>query len=163
PLRGRSAGQSLIDWLYSELRAAILEGRLPPRTRLPATRDFAVLHGVSRGTVVQVFERLQSEGYLCSRVGAGTWVSDRVTPRPPSPPQLAMPPEYIRRTIAAYKKPKAFAGLRPLGPSRPFRIGAVDLQEFPSKLWAGLAARRARSAGSWLLNENDLRGYKPLR
>ena len=122
-----------------------------------------MLHGLSRGTVVQVFERLQSEGYLCSRVGAGTWVSDRVTPRPPSPPQLAAPPDYIRRTIAAYKKPKAFAGLRPLGPARPFRIGGVDLQEFPSKLWAGLTARRARSAGSWPLNDYDPRGYKPLR
>ena len=163
PLRHRSAGRSLTDWLYGELRSAILEGRLPPSTRLPATRDFAVLHGLSRGTVVQVFERLQSEGYLCSRVGAGTWVSDRVTPHSQSPPQLATPPDYIRRTIAAYKKPKAFAGLRSLGPSRPFRIGGVDLQAFPSKLWAGLAARRARSAGLGSLNDYDPRGYKPLR
>ncbi|HEY3454705.1 MAG TPA: PLP-dependent aminotransferase family protein [Bryobacteraceae bacterium] len=163
PLRARSAGQSLTDWLYEELRSAILEGRSPPRTRLPATRDFAVLHGLSRGTVVQVFERLHSEGYLSTRVGAGTWVSDRVTPRPPSPPQLATPPDYIRRAIAAYKKPKAFAGLRSLGPARPFRIGGVDLQEFPSKLWAGLAARRARNTGSSPLNDYDPRGYRPLR
>ena len=163
PLRHRSAGRSLTDWLYGELRSAILEGRLPPSTRLPATRDFAVLHGLSRGTVVQVFERLQSEGYLCSRVGAGTWVSDRVTPRPQSPPQLATPPDYIRRTIAAYKKPKAFAGLRSLGPSRPFRIGGVDFQQFPSKLWAGLVARRARNTGAWLSEDYDPRGYKPLR
>ncbi len=162
PLRGRSAGQSLTDWLYDELRSAILEGRLPARTRFPATRDFAVLHGLSRGTVVQVFERLHSEGYLSTRVGAGTWVSDRVTPRPP-PPELSATPDYIRRTIAAYEKPKAFAGLRALGPARPFRIGGVDLQEFPSKLWAGLAAKRARSAGLWSLNDYDPRGYKPLR
>jgi GntR family transcriptional regulator/MocR family aminotransferase len=39
----------------------------------------------------------------------------------------------------------------------------VDLQEFPSKLWGGLVARRARSTGSWLLNDYDPRGYKPLR
>lgn len=81
PLRARSAGQPLTDWLYGELRSAILEGRLPPATRLPATRDLAALYDLSRGTVVDVFERLLSEGYLSSRVGAGTWVSDRVTPR----------------------------------------------------------------------------------
>jgi GntR family transcriptional regulator/MocR family aminotransferase len=163
PLRGRSAGQPLTDWLYNELRSAILEGRLPPGTRLPATRDLAVLHGLSRGTVVEVFERLQSEGYLSTRVGAGTWVSDRVTPRPHLPSEPATNPEYIRRAIAAYQRPKAFAGLSSMGPARPFRIGGVDLQEFPSKLWAGLVSRRARSTGSWPLNDNDPRGYRPLR
>src|SRR5580698_6562896 len=74
----RSEGQPLTDWLYLELRSAILEGRLPPSARLPSTRDFASQYGLSRGTIVQVFERLQSEGYLCSRVGAGTVVSDRM-------------------------------------------------------------------------------------
>src|ERR1700722_7962028 len=78
PLNACPTGQPLNDWLYRELRSAILEGRLAPSTRLPSTRDFAALYGVSRGTVVQVFERLQSEGYLCSRVGAGTVVSDRL-------------------------------------------------------------------------------------
>lgn len=163
PLRGYSAGRPLIDWLYVELRSAILEGRLPPGTRLPATRDFAALHGVSRGTVVQVFERLQSEGYLSTRVGAGTWVSERVTPRPKSPPEPATPPEYVRRTIAAYSRPTAFGGLTSLGPLRPFRIGTVDFQAFPAKLWASLASSRARSNGSWVLYDNDPRGYKPLR
>jgi len=178
PLRGHTAGRPLTEWLYGELRSAILEGRLPPDTRLPATRDFAAQHGVSRGTVVQAFERLQSEGYLCSRVGAGTWVSDRVTPRTPpaapyrtpagrtslsrTPPEPAIP-EYIRRTAAAYRRPKAFGGLTGLGPSRPFRIGDVDLQEFPSKLWARLASQRARGSGSWPLRDNDPRGYRPLR
>jgi GntR family transcriptional regulator/MocR family aminotransferase len=40
--------------------------------RLPATRDFAAQHGVSRRVVVNVFEQLQTEGYLVSRVGSGT-------------------------------------------------------------------------------------------
>jgi GntR family transcriptional regulator/MocR family aminotransferase len=163
PLRSRAAGQPLTDWLYGELRSAILEGRLPPSTRLPATRDFAALHGVSRGTMVQVFERLLSEGYLSSRVGAGTWVSDRVMARARSIPEPGTIPEYIQRTTAAYRRPKAFAGLNAPGPARPFRIGEVELKEFPSKLWAGLAARRARRTGSWPLSEFDPRGYRPLR
>ncbi len=162
PLRARSADQPLTDWLYGALRSAILEGTLPPSARLPATRDFAALHGVSRGTAVQVFERLQSEGYLCSRVGAGTWVNDRVVAQPQSLPD-AVPPEYLRRTISAYQRPKAFAGLSGLGAARPFRIGHIDVQEFPLKLWATLASRRARKIGSWLLTKHDLKGYGPLR
>ena len=101
-------------------------------SRLPATRDFAAIHGFSRGTVVQVFERLQSEGYLCSRVGAGTWISDRVTAQPQFLPDAA-PPDYIRRTISSYERPKAFAGLTPLGPGaaipgRPYRSSKVSFK-----------------------------------
>src|SRR5277367_3797411 len=113
PLGPRSAGQPLTDWLYRELRSAILEGRLAASTRLPSTRDFAALYGVSRGTVVEVFERLQSEGYLCSRVGAGTVISDRVSPRTRPLPDTGTPPAYIRSARAAYERPRAFVGLSP--------------------------------------------------
>ncbi|MGI9070793.1 MAG: GntR family transcriptional regulator [Bryobacteraceae bacterium] len=59
-LNSRLPDQSVTDWLYRELRRAILEGRLPPGTRLPASRDFAQQHDVSLGTVVSVLERLQT-------------------------------------------------------------------------------------------------------
>src|ERR1700727_1383110 len=92
PLKARAGGQPLTDWLYRELRSAILEGRLSPSARLPSTRDFAALYSVSRGTIVQVFERLQSEGYLCSRVGVGTVTSGQVMPGPRSRPEAAALP-----------------------------------------------------------------------
>jgi GntR family transcriptional regulator/MocR family aminotransferase len=163
PLGVRGEGQPLTDWLYLELRSAILEGRLSPSARLPSTRDFAAQYGLSRGTIVQVFERLQSEGYLCSRVGAGTVISGQVMPRPPSGPDAGALPAYVRSVRANYQRPKAFVGLAPSCSLLPFRMGDVDLQEFPSKLWARLASRRARSPGSWALPADDLRGYQPLR
>lgn len=64
-LGSRPTHQTLSDWLYAELRDSILEGRLRLGARLPASRDFARLHRLSRGTVVVVFERLQSEGLRC--------------------------------------------------------------------------------------------------
>ncbi len=162
-LKARGEGQPLTDWLCGELRSAILEGRLPPSARLPSTRDFAAQYGVSRGTIVQVFERLQSEGYLCSRVGVGTVISGQVMPRQRSRPKADALPAFIRSVKANHKRPKAFAGLAPPRASRPFRIGDVDLKEFPSNLWARLASRRARSPGSWAHPVDDARGYKPLR
>src|SRR5712692_3371857 len=74
----RPNGQTLANWLYSELRAAILEDRLKAGVKLPASRDFARRYGLSRGTVVTAFERLQDEGYLSARVGLGTWVNEKV-------------------------------------------------------------------------------------
>src|SRR5206468_4077527 len=72
----RPPDATLTRWLYDELRGAMLSGRLRRGMRLPATRDFAAQHEVSRRVVVNVFEQLQTEGYLVSRVGSGTRVSD---------------------------------------------------------------------------------------
>lgn len=77
----RPPDTTLTRWLYDELRRAMLTGRLKRGTRLPATRDFAGQHGISRRIVVNVFEQLRTEGYLVSRVGSGTRVSDQFAGR----------------------------------------------------------------------------------
>jgi GntR family transcriptional regulator/MocR family aminotransferase len=74
PLSPRPANKSLTDWLYAELRCAILDGRLKRGVRLPSTRDFALQHCVSRGIAMLVMEQLRDEGYLheqnrCRHVG----------------------------------------------------------------------------------------------
>ena len=68
-------GTPLYRWFYDELRSAILEGRIAPGARLPATRDLAREYKLARATVVAAFEQLKSEGYVEGRVGAGTYVS----------------------------------------------------------------------------------------
>ena len=60
--------------IYRQLRDAILDGRLRPGDRLPATRELAGQLGVSRNTVAAAYERLTAEGFLVARVGAGTYV-----------------------------------------------------------------------------------------
>lgn len=160
PLPGRPPRRRLTRWLYEELREAITAGRLRPGTRLPASRDFARLHGIARGTVVAVFERLRAEGYLSSRVGRGTWVQRQARPLPSDPDQP--PPAFARRIIAAYERPKAWRGLV-AGPYRPFQMHQPLLAEFPAGLWGRIAARRARRLQSWLKVADDGRGYRPLR
>ena len=67
----RPPDTTLTRWLYDELRRAMLTGRLKRGMRLPATRDFAGQHGISRRVVVNVFEQLRTEGYLVSRCRFG--------------------------------------------------------------------------------------------
>lgn len=161
-LDSRPHNQTLTNWLYTELRTAILHGRLAPGTRLPASRDFASQHGLSRGTVVSVFERLQAEGYLSSQVGLGTWVNRLGTVQGPVNSQED-PPAYIRRVVSAYSRPKEWVDLTPSEGVRPFQVGHPALAEFPAKLWGSIAAKRARNFGSWLRTEDGGRGYRPLR
>jgi GntR family transcriptional regulator / MocR family aminotransferase len=160
-LNPRQPQQTLTSWLYAELRAAILAGRLGPGARLPASRDFAGQYGLSRGTVVSVFERLQSEGYTSCRIGVGTWVN-RVAPPLPWR-QVKKNPAYISRVMSEYVRPKPVSGLPFTKGIRPFRIGNPDLSKFPAELWGRIAADRARKFRSWLHTEEDKRGYRPLR
>src|SRR5882672_3927428 len=71
-----AAGTPLYRWLYEQLRTAILDGRLLPGKRLPATRDLADTYRLSRSTIVTAFEQLKSEGYVAGKVGSGTYVSE---------------------------------------------------------------------------------------
>ena len=77
----RAAATPLHRQLYESLRLQILDGRLPPRSRLPASRALALDLGVSRNTVIAAYDALQAEGYLDAVTGSGT----RVAPLPASP------------------------------------------------------------------------------
>lgn len=63
--------------VYAQLKAAILDGRLKAGVRLPATRASKAPFGVSRNTVARVYERLSNEGFIVTRKGSGTYVSER--------------------------------------------------------------------------------------
>jgi GntR family transcriptional regulator/MocR family aminotransferase len=153
-------------WLCTTLRTEILEGRLRPGARLPATRDLAVQYGLSRGTIVNAFDQLKSEGYIQGTIGSGTYVN-AVLPdellhagpplfRPRAPPR---PP----RTFSAYgDRVTEFPGFR-LRPSRAFRSNVPALDQFPIALWAQLSARLLRRASPKLLLGSELAGHPPLR
>jgi GntR family transcriptional regulator / MocR family aminotransferase len=153
-LHERAPDTTLTRWLYQELRRAILDRRLLPGTRLPASRDVAAQYGISRGTVVTVFEQLQAEGYLIGRVGAGTRINERL-----SPDVLKKPALYPR----IRKLPAPIRGLPTSQPARPFRPYEPALTEFPVEIWARVAGRRLRRASASLLAGGDPRGYAPLR
>jgi GntR family transcriptional regulator / MocR family aminotransferase len=162
-LNERPRQQTLANWLYSELRAAILGGQLKTGTRLPASREFARRYGLSRGTVVRVFERLHDEGYLSSRVGLGTWVDASMVNAASTRRSGVKSPSYIRRVISNYQQPKSSVGWVKFNGTQPFGMSYPALTEFPATIWGKIAARRARVVRSWLKEEDDGRGYRPLR
>ena len=162
-LNPRQPHQTLTNWLYRELGSAILDGRLSAGSRLPASRDFAAQYGISRGTVVNVFERLQAEGYISSRVGRGTTVSEGIRMTEPAPRKVSNQPAYILRAASAYVRPKPFVDWVEFEGRRPFQMSDPAVLDFPSKIWGGIAARHARRFQSWLREEDDGTGYGPLR
>lgn len=63
------------------LVTAIVEGRLPPGTLLPGTREMAQLLDVNRKTVILAYEEALTKGWLISEPRRGTFVNAQLTPK----------------------------------------------------------------------------------
>jgi len=109
--------QELWRWLYTELRAAILSGRLKPGARLPSTRSLAKQHSLSRGTVVAAFDQLLSEGYIRTQVSSGTYVAPIMPDRSlqPSRSRSALTLPVSKATLSKHAR-AMIHGIDLLGP-----------------------------------------------
>ena len=108
--------------LYVFLKAGLQNDTWPPGSALPSSRDLAASRGISRSTVVAVYDQLQAEGLLESRRGSGTFAAHT---KPVKPIQ---PPGTEARTSSV-----GFGRLDP--DCIDFRSGLPDLQVFPMVRW----------------------------
>lgn len=165
----RTSQDPLYRQIYATIRAGILSGQLPARTRLPSTRDLAGDLRVARSTVVQAFEQLRAEGYVEGIVGAATCVSRSL-------PDLHTRPVTPTRQAGAVRRPVALSerGRRILAtsgrsqwvlgrPPRAFRAGVPAVDVFPVEVWGRILARRWSRTSSRLLAYGEPFGYQPLR
>ncbi len=178
---------SLTRQLYDRLRSSILSGQLVGGFRLPATRSLAAELGVSRNTVIRVYDQLQTEGYIEVKTGSGATVA-RVLPEsllnvpspggePGAPYRLARsarPRRPSRRTspnpgpsrlgeLLTESPSIAVAAARMGGWTKPFQTGTPALDQFPIEIWARLVSRHLRDPPTALLAYGSPAGYPPLR
>src|SRR5260221_12820392 len=71
----QSGEEPLVEQIVAGIKRQIDDRHLRPGTNLPAIRNFADSHKVSRFTVVEAYDRLVAIGYLASRRGAGFYTS----------------------------------------------------------------------------------------
>ena len=105
------AGGLAYPSLAAALRGLIVEGRLPPYTRLPSERELAVALGVSRNTVTAALDVLRRQRYLASRRGRGSWITSPPIPqdRPDEPGPASR--DMIDLTLANLPAPPDLAEL----------------------------------------------------
>jgi GntR family transcriptional regulator/MocR family aminotransferase len=144
--------------IYRQLRAAIIEGRLRAGDPLPPTRELARRLSVSRGTVAVAYDRLSGEGYVTTRIGAGTFVSDGAARRAPA----AAAAEGVLRARpiwAGIPVSAVFAA-----PARyDFRTGLPDASRFPFPTWRRLMALELRASAVGRGEYGDPAGHPALR
>ncbi|WP_025899477.1 PLP-dependent aminotransferase family protein [Sneathiella glossodoripedis] len=72
----RNAPVSLQEQLRTHFVAAIVTGKLASGTALPSSREIARKNGLSRTTVVLVYEKLVEDGFLIAKDRSGYFVAD---------------------------------------------------------------------------------------
>lgn len=164
-----NSAEPLHRQLYNELRTAILSGRLPSGSRLPASREMAQVTGLSRNTVLSAYDQLIAEGYIDSRAGSGTYVAsslpDQVLSGPAMEPATSTDRGTRRLSVKGERLLESpFRKWPPMtaGPML-FRAGLPALDHFPMDIWRRLTDKRMRLASTRTLAYDDPQGYRPLR
>lgn len=160
---------SIKESVYHTIRNAILDGRLNAGIKLPSTRALAEMMSISRNSVIAGFERLMDEGYLYSKQGSGTYISDN------------LPDELVRTNNHPHALDKTEYHALNLNPtvdnltnswiqSRPstdkhqmFNIGIGCVDQFPHELWGRLLGRVWRKSKHAITLYNHPDGYTPLK
>jgi GntR family transcriptional regulator/MocR family aminotransferase len=168
----RAAAEPLHQQLYRQIRDELASGSFNSNSsRLPSSRALAADFGVSRFTVNLALSRLHAEGYLESKIGSGTFISE------------ALPETFLsaRTTRAAFSTerparlsnrvkdiPDQRAGKQfdfgiagPPGVSFVPAVAALD--EFPIEVWERLRSQVLAQKGAHLLQYASSRGDPELR
>lgn len=161
----------LYKQIYAGIRDAILNKQLVSGIRLPSSRDLATLTGVSRNTVLNALNQLRAEGYLESKLGSGTYVSDQLPDfrlRTKQSPITQSNNTHSKRHLSERGQiydqiAKSFPSSTSRNPDHLFPLGIPDLRVFPFDLWARISAKHMRQLPYANFEEQPSAGYPPLR
>src|SRR6266487_1850804 len=168
----RAAAEPLHQQLYRQIRDELVSGSFNNNSsRLPSSRALAADLGISRFTVNLAFSRLHAEGYLQSKIGSGTFVSEplpetflgartaKAAPHTERAPRLSHRVKNIPDQRVGKQFDFGIAG--PPGVSFVPAVAALD--EFPIEIWERLRVQVLAQKGAHLLQYASSRGDPDLR
>ncbi len=145
PVLDRLSAEPIRKQIYRQLKEQILRGALKQGEALASTRQMAGDLGVSRSTIVEVYDMLLAEGFLVSKQGAQSVVAEGV----------AMPTaQPLAQRDVARERPRIVAD---------FTTGRPDLALFPLMQWQRAMRISAQALAPEQLGYTGPEGYEPLR
>jgi GntR family transcriptional regulator/MocR family aminotransferase len=158
----RASGTPLSRQIYMQVRSAVLSGALRAGTRVPSSRVMASQLGVARASVVSAYEQLLAEGYVESRTGSGTFISDEVAGFAVARRRA---PRAIKR-VGLVTSARAFPDFERSamqGEPRAFNTGRTLIDARTAETWRSLTHRAVRRLGADDLGYADPAGLFELR
>ena len=147
----KSGAPSLQEQLYQKILELIELKSLRPEDPIPSSRRLASEIGVSRSTVVSVYNRLLEEGLLETKNGNGTFVSELSLGVFENPKENSSANEkFLLSELPLSAKIVAAASEFKVQKPMPFAVIAPDQESLPGKNWTTVVARTSKSP--WLHN-----------
>src|SRR5579864_2187830 len=162
----RRAAKPLHRQIYDAYRTTIAGRNLRPGEKVPSSRDLALQLGISRLPVLSAYGQLLAEGYLESRSGSGTFVSnsmvDQLTACASNGTQakLRSGPRPVSRRSALLPRFKFAPWFSGWGA---FCVGQLAFECFPFQVWSRLIARHSRNVRVSALHFTDPMGSADFR
>lgn len=132
--------------LFDAIREKIVSQLWAKGLKLPSTRKLALELGISRNTVLHVYDQLLAEGYIESKAGAGNFVA------------LELPDQFVGGQSSVQLNQHATTNIRV---QSAFAPGVPDLSEFPTAKWQRILMRHSNRLS--LLGSQDVQGDVNLR
>jgi GntR family transcriptional regulator / MocR family aminotransferase len=158
--------------IYEQIRLAILAGKLRSHQKIPSTRQLAKSLCVSRTTVSHSYDQLISEGYIQTRLGAGTFVCAQIPDAllsarreiPPGKTDLVENADFQVK-LSAYGESLSRSAdyAYPARCELSFVYGLPALDLFPIGQWRKLISRHAVASTRWMEYSGEPMGYGLLR
>lgn len=104
----KSAELPIYQQLKEQIRYFLLSGALQPGTRVPPPKDLGAYLQINKNTVIAAYKELEQEGFLVTRQGQGTYVSESL----PSLPEPDSSRALLQVAAEAIAKAKAL-GFQP--------------------------------------------------
>ncbi|MGY0038307.1 MocR-like pyridoxine biosynthesis transcription factor PdxR [Pedobacter sp. NJ-S-72] len=163
----RQAKMPLYIQLYQQIKDGVFDGLLKHGDRMPSTRSLSQELSVSRNCVLLAFEQLTLEGFLTSKVGAGTYVCEQLN-------ELKATTKKLESTIGKLAEDDKTPVVVPLyskfvakhtGQESlvPFQPSVPSFADFPFRVWAKIAASVYKNIHQLHLGYDSAQGYLPLR
>ncbi|WP_340678568.1 PLP-dependent aminotransferase family protein [Paraglaciecola sp.] len=165
----QSKGERLQQSIAQQLKTAIADGRLQANLTMPPTRKLAEHLGTSRNTIIAVYTSLTSEGYLHSRLGAGTYVADihQLQFKKTLQQTLSLTPsvnQHQQKLTSFWRQPSVpnFSANN-TKTEFDFSVGKPELGFFPFAIWRKLLAKVSRLQEQGRLSGPIAEGQLSLR
>lgn len=151
----RKDSRTLSKQIYQFIKESILNGEMKENERLPASRELSKNLNVSRNIVIESYEQLIAEGYLYTKNGSGTYVSEGVT--------------FKVQSLHDYEEEKKQADMKSVTKEQAeddvisFRTGIPDLESIPIKKWGNIYKKITLSACPGNMDYQNSNGHYKLR
>lgn len=144
----RDSAVPITSQLIRQIRDAILGGKIGAKAKMPPSRTLADELGVSRNTIILVYEQLIAEGYLESVTGSGTFVAE-----------LGVLPEIKKHAAGLAHEQDSEHSEGTIA----FYAGNPDISAFPRALWAKALKDACLDAEDSAFGYGGAKGHTGLR